>query len=195
MVGEQTGITKARSITLPSTAFFSARAWSPDGARILLEDNHRNLWTIEAATGKSTKVDTDEYPDPGRQFDAVWSPDSRWIAYSKGLASHLRAIFICSIADGKTHQLTDGLADSISPAFDAGGKYVYFLASTDYGPRTGWLEMSSLDRPVRRAIYLGVLSSSEPSPLLPETGDEPKSAPHKETAAEVTVRIDFDKID
>ena len=34
--------------------------------------------------------------------------------------------------------------------------------------------MSSLDRPVRRAIYLAVLSASEPSPLLPETGDEPR---------------------
>ena len=29
--------------------------------------------------------------------------------------------------------------------------------------------MSSLDRPVRRAIYLAVLNAAEPSPLLPET--------------------------
>ena len=43
------------------------------------------------------------------------------------------------------------------PPFDAGGKYLYFLASTNYGPSTGWLEMSSIDRPVRRAIYLAVL--------------------------------------
>ena len=42
------------------------------------------------------------------------------------------------------------MSDAVSPAFDAGGKYLYFLASTDYGPRTGWLEMSSLDRPARR---------------------------------------------
>ena len=69
-------------------------------------------------------------------------------------------------ADEKSYQVTDGLADAISPAFDAGGKYLYFLASTDYGPSTGWLEMSSLDRPVRRAIYLAVLNANEPSPLL-----------------------------
>src|SRR5262249_31413074 len=113
---------------------------------------------------------------------------------------HLRAIFVYSIADGKSHQITDGLADSISPAFDAGGKYLYFLSSTDYGPRTGWLEMSSLDRPVRRAIYLAVLGSTEPSPLLPELGDEPKPAgeegarPKADANKNVTVRIDFDKI-
>src|SRR3989441_2209608 len=99
------------------------------------------------------------------------------------------------------------MADSISPAFDAGGKYLYFLASTNYGPSTGWLEMSSIDRPVRRAIYLAVLSATEPSPLLPETGDEPpRPAPREETRAEtppqptpatprtVNVRIDFDRI-
>jgi tricorn protease len=99
------------------------------------------------------------------------------VAYSKNLPSRLRAIFIYSLADSKSHQITDGLADSISPAFDAGGKYLYFMASTNFGPSTGWLEMSSIDRPVRRAMYLAVLGASEPSPLLPETGDEPPKPP------------------
>jgi tricorn protease len=204
MVGDSTGVTKPRAIALPSNAFFSSPTWSPDASQILLEDNHRNLWTLEVSTGKGTKVDTDMYPDPSRQFDAVWAPDSKWVAYSKNLASHLRAIFIYSLADATVHQITDGLADSIFPAFDASGKYFYFLSSTDYGPRTGWLEMSSLDRPVRRAIYLGVLSATEPSPLLPETGDEarptttpatdetPRAKP--ESSKAVSVHIDFDKI-
>ena len=167
MLGEPTGIAKPRAIALPSTAFFSAPAWSPDGTQILLQDNHLNLWTLEVASGQATKIDTDTYADPGRQFEATWSPDSKWITYSKSLPSHLRAVFLYSLAEKKTHQITDGLADSISPAFDASGKYVYFMSSTDYGPKTGWLEMSSLDRPARRAIYLAVLSASEPSPLLP----------------------------
>jgi len=184
MLGDPLGVTTARAIALPSTAFFSAPAWSPDGTQILLPDNHRNLWLIEVAGGKAAKIDTDNYPDPVRSFDATWSPDSKWVAYSKNLSSHLRAIFIYSLAEKKSHQLSDGMADSISPAFDAGGKYLYFLASTNYGPSTGWLEMSSIDRPVRRAIYLAVLSATEPSPLLPETGDEPpKPAPPPEPAA------------
>jgi tricorn protease len=206
MIGEPTGVTKPRAIPLPSTAFFSAPAWSPDGAQILLQDNHLNLWALEVASGRTAKIDTDTYADPGRDFDGTWSPDSRWIAYSKSLTSHLRAIFVYSLSEKKTYQLSDGLADAISPAFDAGGKYLYFMASTDYGPRTGWLEMSSVDRPVRRAIYLAVLSASDPSPLLPETGDEPHAAPRDESRGEpaaapkpdaakaVVVRIDFDGI-
>jgi tricorn protease len=206
MLGDPLGVTPPRAIPLPSTAFFSEPVWSPDATQILLQDSHQNLWAIEAASGKATKIDNESYPDPGRAFDVTWSPDSKWVAYSKNLASHLHAIFIYSLTENKAHQLTDGLADSISPVFDAGGKYLYFMASTNSGPSIGWLEMSSIDRPVRRAIYLTVLSASEPSPLLPETGDEPRPAPREETRAEaapqptpatprtVSVRIDFDRI-
>jgi tricorn protease len=204
MLGDPLGVVPPRTIALPSAAFFSAPAWSPDGMQILLQDNHRNLWMIEVASGKATKIDTDNYPDPIRSFDATWAQDSKWIAYSKNLPSRLRAIFIYSLADKKSHQITDGLADSIRPAFDAGGKYLYFMASTNYGPSTGWLEMSSIDRPVRRAVYLVVLGANEPSPLLPETGDEPpprptpsdSPAPTPTPAAPrtVSVRVDFDRI-
>lgn len=203
MIGDPIGVNAARAVALPNTGFYFAPEWSPDGKQILVEDNHRSLWTIDVASGKSTKIDVDSHPDPVRQFDATWSPDSRWVAYSKNLPSKLRAIFVYSLADQKAYQLTDGLADSTSPAFDLNGKYLYFLASTNYGPSTGWLEMSSLERPVRRAIYLAVLSSSEPSPLLPETGDEPPPKPTTPPAtpptpppapAPVTVRIDVNGI-
>ena len=172
MIGEQTGAAKPREIALPSKAFFSTPVWSPDGKQLLLEDNHLNLWAIDIASGAASKLDTDTYDEPGRRFDAVWSPDSRWVAYSKSLKSHLRAIFLYSIGERKAYQVTDGLSDATAPAFDAGGKYLYFLASTNLALRTSFLEMSSVDRPLTRAIYLAVLSASEPSPFLPETGDE-----------------------
>ena len=176
MLGDPSGLTPPRAINLPSNAYFASPVWSPNGEQILIEDNHANLWTIDAKSGASLKIDTDDNPDPQRRLDGSWSPDSKWITYSKNLKSRLRAIFIYSVAEKKAYQITDGLADSISPAFDAGGKYLYFLASTDYGPKTSWLDMSSIDHPTRRAIYLVVLGKGEPSPFLPETGDEPAKA-------------------
>ncbi|MDQ6828830.1 MAG: PDZ domain-containing protein [Gemmatimonadota bacterium] len=173
MIGDQLGMTKPRAIALPTGSFYQNLTWSPNGKEMVLDDNHLNLRVLDVATGKTSKIDVDTWAGPGRAFDAVWSPDSKWVAYSKNLESHLRAIFVHSVADGKGFQLTDGLADAVSPAFDANGKYLYFLASTDYGPRTGWLEMSALDRPVRRSAYLVVLSSEEPSPMLPESSEEP----------------------
>ena len=196
MIGDPVGVTTPRAVTLPANAFYDSATWSPDGTQILLEDNHNNLWAIEVANGTTTKIDTDNYPDPIRQFNAAWSPDSKWITYSKNLANHLRAVFVYSWTDKKASQVTDGLADSISPTFDASGKYLYFMASTNYGPSTSWLEMSSLDRPVRRAIYLVVLNANESSPLLPETGDEPKppSPDAPKPDPKPAVRIDLNGI-
>jgi tricorn protease len=197
-IAEQTGVTKPRTLALPSKAFFSAPVWSPDGKRLLLEDNHLALWAIDVASGAATKLDTDTYDDPGRRFDAVWSPDSQWIAYSKSLDSHLRAIFLYSVADQRAHQVTDGLSDATAPAFDGSGKYLYFLASTNYALRISWLEMSSVDRPATRTVYLAVLGAGEPSPLLPETGDEPvkpAGGDGAKPAPAPPVRIDIKGID
>ncbi|HVS59087.1 MAG TPA: PDZ domain-containing protein, partial [Gemmatimonadaceae bacterium] len=192
MIGDQLGNTKPRAIALPATGFYSEPAWSPNGKMVSIEDNHLNLWLIDAATGHASKIGTDAFNTPGRSFDAVWSPDSRWVAYTKSLDNHLRAIFVHSLADGKSFQLTDALADVVSPAFDAGGKYLYFLASTDYGPRTGWLEMSSLDRPSQRSAYLVVLGADEPSPLLPESSEEPGALvpPPAKPRADSGVRVE-----
>lgn len=176
MIGDQTGATKPRAIALPSLAFFSAPIWSPDGQHLLLRDNAANLWTLDVPSGHFTKIDTDTYDVPGREFDAVWSPDSRWVAYSKSLDNHMRSIFLYSMVAAKMYQLTDGMADAITPAFDAGGKYLYFLASTNYALRSGWVDMSSEERSVTRSVYLTVLSASERSPLLPDPSDEPGSA-------------------
>ena len=199
MVGEPTGITAPRAIPLPTTGYFSNLQWSPNGQQFLLEENHNNLWTMDVKTGATAKIDTDDNGDPTRSFEPSWSHDSKWITYTKNLKSRIRAVFIYSVADQKASQVTDGLADAISPAFDATGKYLYFLASTDFGPRTSWLEMSSLDKPTRRAIYLVVLGSGEPSPFLPDTGDEPPpaavgEAPKPKPAAAEPMKIDFDGI-
>ncbi|MEE9501558.1 MAG: PDZ domain-containing protein, partial [Candidatus Aminicenantaceae bacterium] len=105
-------------------------------------------------------------------LDHVWSPDSKWIAYSNRLDNHMHAIFAYSLKEGKSYQITDGLSDAISPAFDGGGKYLYFLASTDYALNTGWLDMTSYERPTTRGVYLIVLDAKDPSPLLPESDEE-----------------------
>ena len=49
------------------------------------------------------------------------------------------------------------MSDALFIAFDKEGKYLYFTASTDVGLNTGWLDMSSLNHPVTRSVYLAVL--------------------------------------
>ena len=191
------GATPPREIELAKPTFYYTPAWSPDSKKILFTDTGLNLWVVDVATGKATKADTDQWMVPERSVNPVWSPDSKWIAYAKRLPTQLHSIFVYDVAAGQVHQVTDGMADATWPAWDASGKYLAFLASTDLGLNTGWLEMQSMDRPVTRSLYLAVLRKGDPSPLLPESDDEAvadsaKPAEKKDTtAAKVTV-IDFD---
>lgn len=172
MIQAQDGVTPPRAIALPEPSFYYTPAWSPDGSRILYTDAHLRLWVTEVATGRSTRIDTDPFMQPDRSLNPVWSPDSRWIAYAKRLPSLFRAIFVHDVQSGTTRQLSDGMADATWPAWDASGRYLYWLASTDYGPRSGWLDMSSYDHPVTRALYAAVLRKGEPNPLAPESDEE-----------------------
>ena len=172
IIESQDGLAPPRSIDLPEPSFYYTPAWSPDNSKILYTDAHLRLWITDVATGKSTRIDTDPFMQPDRSINPVWSPDSRWIAYAKRLPSYYRAIFAYDVQSGRSHQLTDGMSDATWPAWDASGKYLYFAASTDYGLRSGWLDMSSYDRPVTRGLYLAVLRKSDPSPLAPESDEE-----------------------
>ncbi|KPK62235.1 MAG: protease [Gemmatimonas sp. SG8_38_2] len=205
VVADQDG-SNARRIDIPDPSFFFAPTWSPDGTRLAFTDTHYRVLVIDLASGDVTHVDTDRYAHPQRSMNPVWSPDSRWIAYARRLDNQLRAIFVHDTRTGETHQLTDGMADAISPVWDASGKYLYFLASTDYGLNTGWLDMTSYDRPETRALYLALLKDGEPSPFLPSSDEEAgekeeerrpsRRSNDDESQAEVPdVVIDFDGID
>lgn len=167
--------------TLPNHTFYFQPDWSPDGTHIAYSDTDYNIWVINLETGKARKVDSDNYAHPNRTMNPVWSPDSKWIAYPKQLKSHFKAIFAYNIDSKKTIQLTDGIADAISPVWDSNGKYLYFLASTNYGLQSGWLDMSSYDIEVNRSLYAIVLSASDAAPNLPKTDEEETK---KDTSAE-----------
>ena len=59
------------------------------------------------------RVDTDTYTDPSTSLKLTWSPDSRWIAYTKQLPSHLHAVFAYSLEQAKSYQMTDGMSDAL----------------------------------------------------------------------------------
>jgi tricorn protease len=167
------GMSEPKKISLGnSPSFYYEPIWSPDSKKIAYTDKRLNLWYIDLAKGTPVKVDTDAYDAPQRSLDPVWSPDSRWIGYTRRLNSHMHAVFAYSLEQAKSLQLTDGLSDARFPAFDQKGQYLYFTASTDAGPTTGWLDLSSFNHPVSRSVYLIVLRKDQPSPLAPESDEE-----------------------
>jgi tricorn protease len=212
---DQSGLGEVRKINLgePPSFFYSPR-WSPDSKKIAYTDKRLNLWYLEIDKPTPVLVDTDIFESPFRTLEPVWSPDNRWLAYTKHLPNHLHAVLVYSLEDKKSRQLTDGMSDALYPAFDKSGKHLYFTASTDIGLAAGWLDMSSLNRPVTRSVYVVVLKKDLPSPLAPESDEEKdttavkseagstaskeksaKKAEKKEEQKEgVTVQIDFDNL-
>ena len=171
VVADQDGSSQ-KTYALPNPTFYFEPDWSPDGKYIAYSDTDYNIWVIDLDNGKVEKADTDTYAHPNRTMNPVWSPDSKWIAYPKQLNSHFKAIFAYNVNTKQTLQMTDGMADAISPVWDANGKYLYFLASTDYGLQSGWLDMSSYETKLTRSLYAIVLSKEDQSPTAPKSDDE-----------------------
>lgn len=197
MVSDQLGMEKAKSYKLPNPTFYFRPDWSPDGKYIAFTDTDYNLWHIDLASGKTTKVDTERYAHPNRSMNPVWSPDSKWITYSRLLDNQFKVIKAYNVESKKTYELTDGMSDSFSPVWDESGKYLYFLGSTSFGLNTGWLDMSSYDITTTYALYMIVLSKDDPSPLLPTSDEEEnksKEDKKEDKAQDASVKIDIEGI-
>src|SRR5213593_550876 len=168
----QDGLTPPREIVLDHPTHFYTPSWSPDSKKLVFTDTGLHVWVFDVATGKAKIVGNDPWMVPQRTLNPVWSPDSKWVAYSSRLRSMYHAIFVSNVETSETKQVTDGLADAVWPAWDASVKYLWFLASTASGLRSAWLELNSYDRQENFALYVAVLKKGEPSPLLPESDED-----------------------
>ncbi|MDH4196131.1 MAG: PDZ domain-containing protein [Candidatus Aminicenantes bacterium] len=160
-------------------SFYYALFWSPDSKKIAYVDCHMTLWTVDLGTKKPVRVDKGRFL--GDAGDVSWSPDSRWLAYTKRLPNYLGSIFLYATETGQIFQLTDGMSDAGNPVFDADGKYLYFTASTDSGASLQ-PDIHSFSRPSSSTVYLVVLAKDVPSPLAPESDEEkgPEEKPAEE---------------
>ncbi|MEM7784698.1 MAG: protease, partial [Planctomycetota bacterium] len=171
IISDQKGNQKKRT-KIDDPTFFFIPQWSPDGKKLAFTDTDYRIWVLDVESEQLTHVDTDRYAHPQRSMNPVWSPDSNWLAYSRRRETQLRTIVLYDVAGDKKHELTDGMADSISPVWDESGKYLYFLASVNFGLNIGWLDMTSYDRPITRTLYVAILDSEESSPFLPVSDEE-----------------------
>ncbi|MGH9823089.1 MAG: S41 family peptidase, partial [Blastocatellia bacterium] len=140
IIESQDGITPPREIALPHPTHYYTPSWSPDSKKLVYTDTNLHVWVLDVASGEAKTVGNDPWMVPTRTLNPVWSPDSKWVAYSSRLNSLYHAIFVSNVDTGETKQVTDGLADAVWPAWDQSGKYLWFLASTDFGLRSQWLD-------------------------------------------------------
>ena len=171
VISDQFGKEK-KKIAIANPTFYYHPTWSPDSKYLSFYNESRTLWFVDVNSGLFTEIANEGFTHPEHVIYGAWAPDSKWLAYTKRLSNEYSAIFIYSLDQKKSFQVTDGMSNCKMPAWDKSGKYLYFMGSIDYGMNVGWLDMSSFDHPVTSSIYVAVLSKGEASPLAPESDDE-----------------------
>ena len=101
-----------------------APAIAPDGKLAVYGDCKRNLNLVNLESGETKSIGTAEW----EITDYVWSPDSRYIAYTAPLKA-TAAIRIYDVKEQKEHTVTDPLFGSWSPTWDPKGKWLYFASA------------------------------------------------------------------
>ncbi|HEX3451148.1 MAG TPA: PDZ domain-containing protein, partial [Isosphaeraceae bacterium] len=173
VVCPQDGKGEVRSYPLGGAGFYERPVWSPDSQKIAYIDNARALYWIDLGTGAQKWIDAEPVYSPINTLSYRWSPDSKWLAYTHSSRAGFQSIQLYSLATTKSHALTDSLIEAGEPAFDSGGKYLYFLGSTDAGPVKNWFDQSNTDMQATSSVYLMTLAKSTPNPLLKESDEEP----------------------
>jgi len=165
-------------------------AWSPDGRKILFGNKDYSVFYVDLAAKKLVKIDSssqmknDEFV--WEMADYAWSPDSKWIAYSFVQANRNSQIFLYNIETGKKAAATTDFYDNLYPAFDAEGRYLYYVSSRNFALRMDFYEDNHVEATPQQVMAVQ-LRDGEAPPFAGEPGakDEVKAAP-------VPFRIDTD---
>jgi tricorn protease len=152
-------------------------SWSQDSKKLLYWDKLHKLWWINIDEKKPVQVDQGDYADIA---DGSWSPDSRWIAYSKTDRRGAGQMYLYSLDAKKTTKISNGFYNDTNPVFDPEGKYIFFLSQRYFFPSTGQLDQRfsyySTD-----GVFALTLKNDEASPFSPQS-DEEKASTEKEKA-------------
>ncbi len=183
-----------KQITQNSKGWKYPASWSPNSKLLVFFDRSMKLQLLDVQSGKLTEVDTPT-SDEIRHYS--FSPDSRWIAYTKNSSNGLGAIWVYNTQDGFKKQLTDDNFGDRNPVFSKCGNYIFFLSNRDFNLAFSDFEFNYLYNRATR-IYAVALRNDSPRLFEPkETVETPGLAEKKEegkkdeTKKDVLVNIDF----
>ena len=168
-------------------------AASPTSGLIAFATNRQRLWTLDA---------DDVHPEPRlldasgfeRIEDLTFSPDGRWLAYTFPDTPRTSAIKLADPAAGRTFAVTEPVLRDSRPAFDPGGRYLYFLGQRDLTPELDQVQFD-VGFPFGTRPYLITLRAGEASPFEPRAivpGQEPET--HGRTPLEIDLAGIADRV-
>ncbi len=183
---------KPRQITKGMRGWAYQAEWSPNSRYLVFFDRSMKLQLVDVTKPLSKPLEID-LPTVEEIRDYTFSPDSRWIAYSKQSASGLSAIWLYNIEKKTKTQLTDDSFSDYNPAFSKCGQYLYFLSNRDFNLAFSSFEFNYL---YNNATRIYAMALQEDSPRLFDFDSEPEEkvegATSEKEDGEMVLEIDFE---
>ena len=137
----QDGTGGLEQLTTDGHAMRYSPEWAWDSKKLAFSDKDGKLFVVNIADKKLTEI---AYSRRGEIRDYVWSPDSRYVAFSTPEENGNRSLQIWSAVDGQTHRVTDGYFNAYGPSWDPDGNYLWFLSDREFAPQLGGIELNFL---------------------------------------------------
>ena len=136
--------------------------WSPDSKKMLYTDRRNRIVEVDVASkSKRTLLQNPE----GEFYEVEYSPDGKWITYTKSGTNNMSVVYVYDIASGKEYPVTEKWYDSSSPAFSRDGKYLVFSSERDLNPTYSSVEWNYAYNRMG-GVYMALLAKDTPSPFL-----------------------------
>jgi tricorn protease len=156
------------------TVPFNSVAWSPDSKMLIMGTESSDLYLVDVATKKLTRIAKGDYGMGATD----WSPDSKWVAITMPGKNLLGSLYLYEVATNKLHRITDGHYDDRNVAFDQNGKYLYLTSLRTFSPSFGAYEFSlKVDNGER--VYVLPLANDTANPLTEPNEEEPDGPPQR----------------
>ncbi|MEO8034528.1 MAG: S41 family peptidase [Acidobacteriota bacterium] len=169
-----------RQLTSGGKSWRFAPIWSPDSKMLAFSDKDHMLHIVDVTSGKITDVDKDDYGDITHYR---WSPDSKWLTYTKNNEVRFSIIYVYSLPEAKAYALTSGMTDDNEPVFDPKGRYLYFTSNRDFNLTFSAFEFNYVYTDPTR-VYVAVLANDGPALFLPQSDEEKVSADKEKNGQE-----------
>lgn len=211
-IANQDGLSDIKDISIGESKLGWEPTWSPDGKHIAFNDDDVRIRVLNIETEKINTIDVGGVNIERGNLGLSWSPDSKWLSYSKTSPNNFKRIYIWSLDTNKTQPITNELAHSVSPSWDLDGKHLYFISTTNLALGSGWANTSSMMSDPEFNAYVVNLSKEDPSPFelrSDEEGikkeenkteedskkDKNKDKDKKKEKDDKNIKIDFDGIE
>ena len=172
--------------------------WSPDNTKIAFADQTLRCYILDVNSKQITEVDQAKYEHVDESlhnkgiYDYNWSPDSKYLAYSRMNKDLVYQIYVYSLAEKKVYPASDGLYYDFNPVFTKDGEHLLFVSNRRFNPTYCDMEWEMVYKDVA-GIYALTLKKDGKS-ILPFKNDI-ENCVNKPIKEILPFRIDFEGLE